>query len=165
MSTEMPGLFCCAHKLREYLGKVRFALVLPDREGSGREANMSAEEMEVDIESRLHRNGWTPQNCRAIVLDPELEIWVWSKSTHVLTALSITSEQLEELYKTFPRTSKGKPERPKEAMLAALKMGKKKPFSPDVFKELASKVSLTTDERAFIRLRTTLQSWFPASEE
>ena len=145
--------------LRSYLGRANHVLVMLDREGSGREQKFSAEEMEADLEKRLQATGWA--DAVAIVLDPELEIWVWSRSPHVALALGLSPEALATVLAQFAQNAQGKPERPKEAMLAALRQSKR-PHSPRIFQELAGKVSLRANERAFDRLRTTLQSWFGA---
>lgn len=162
------GVFLRAHDLlRPYVQQAAHALVIFDREGSGGERRMSAPEMEFDLENRLYKNGWmsADQHPRAavIVLDPELEVWAWSRSPHVPIALGLDQAQLEAVLQNFARLPNGKPQRPKEAMLAALRIGKK-PASPDVFRELAQKVSLQVHERAFDKLRATLQAWFPAQD-
>ncbi len=147
--------------LREYSKTADFALVLLDREGSGKEAVMSADEMEQDLEQRLQRVGWNESNSRVIVLDPELEIWVWSSSPHLKAVMNVSDEQLKVVLEKFPPAgSANKPNHPKEAMHHALKLGRK-PFSPCLFQELAAIVSLkNAHERAFLRLRDTLQAWF-----
>ena len=149
--------------LRPYLNRADYALVMLDREGSGVEARFSAEEMERDIEARLIRNGWTTlagtQRACAIALEPELEVWVWSQSPHVPGILGLTSDQLQSVLAEFPRLANGKPQRPKEAMLAALRVSHRPPSSR-IFQELAQTVSLQSDERAFAKLRHTLQAWF-----
>lgn len=158
------GVFRQAHNLlRLYLNQADYALVMLEREGSGVKADFSAKEMEDDIEDRLMRNGWrtsagTPR-AAAIVLDPELEIWVWSQSPHVARALGLTTEQVKTVLAKFPLSENGKPQRPKEAMLAALRVGRK-PHSSRICQELAQTVSLQSDERAFAKLRHTLQTWF-----
>lgn len=150
--------------LRPFARQAGYALVLLDREGSGCENTMSADEIEEDLSRRLLANGWqAPQEqprATVIVLDPELEIWVWSQSRHVPQAMGLNEQYLEQVLRNFRRLPNGKPERPKEAMLAALRAGKK-PHSPAVFKELAQRVSLRTNERAFVKLRATLRAWFP----
>ncbi len=150
----------CHHLLREYTGKVPYALVLLDRHGSGAEEKQSADDIQDTLESRLHSNGWTAENCRAIALDPELEIWVWSPSPHVHEALNVSPEQIAEVYAKFDFSTDSKPGKPKEAMQYALRLGKK-PFSASIFGALAAQVSLKANERAFSRLRAALQTWFP----
>jgi len=161
-----PGVYREAHSfLRFFLGKARYALVLVDREGSGQEHRLTAEEMEVELEARLRQNGWAHRRGRpraaAIVLDPELEVWVWSPSPHVAQVLGVTQAQLQQVRDTFAARTDGKPERPKEALYEALRLGRR-PQSARIFQELAERVSLDTHERAFDRLRSTLQGWFPA---
>jgi hypothetical protein len=155
------GTYAEAHQiLRPYVGKTAHVLVVLDREGSGKDTEMSASEIETDIASRLIQNGWSPEQIAVIVLDPELEIWVWSKSPHVKQILNVTDEQLARVFTQYPRDERGKPSRPKEAMREALRLGNKPP-SASLFKQLAEKVSLNASERAFDRLKTTLQAWFP----
>lgn len=143
--------------VRAYLNKANHLLVMLDREGSGREQTHSAEEMEADLEQRLQDAGWA--DAVAIVLDPELEIWVWSRSPHLAPTLGLTAEELATILARFPQNAQGKPERPKEAMLAALRQSRR-PHSPRIFQELAEKVSLRANERAFQRLRAALHKWF-----
>jgi len=165
-----PGTFSDAHDfLRVYLQRASYALVILDREGSGQDAISSADEMEVDIEERLRGNGWQKDEhgnprAAAIVLDPELEIWVWSSSARVPAVLGLTKAELREVLADFPTAPNGKPKRPKEAMEAALHRSRK-PNSPRIFQELAARVSLeNAEERAFVKLRATLQGWFPPTE-
>lgn len=143
--------------LRTYINKAKHVLVLLDREGSGREQTHSATAMETDLERRLQDAGWV--DAVAIVLDPELEVWVWSRSRHLAPTLGLTPDELATILARFPQNAQGKPERPKEAMLAALRQSRR-PHSPRIFQELAEKVSLRADERAFQRLRSALQKWF-----
>jgi hypothetical protein len=162
------GVFLRAQDLlRPYVQMAACALVIFDREGSGGERRMSAPEMETVLEDRLYKNGWMNANqhprAAVIVLDPELEVWAWSRSPHVPAALGLDQAQLEAVLQGFTRLPNGKPQRPKEAMLEALRIGKKPP-SPDIFRELAQKVSLQAHERAFDKLRATLQTWFPAPD-
>ena len=150
--------------LRSYVTTAHYALVLLDREGSGREHRQTAPEMEADLEKRLRHNGWTDtagaSRCAAIALDPELEVWVWSRSPYVPTVLGLDAETLQQVLDGFERAPNGKPQRPKEALEAALRRSGR-PFSPAIFRELAEKVSLNAQERAFDKFRSTLQTWFP----
>jgi hypothetical protein len=148
--------------LRPYVGLAGYALVLIDREGCGQE-HLSAEIIEEDLESRLYDAGWKQEQwgrCAAIVLDPELEIWVWSNSPHVASALGLQPDELRDVLADFPPDEQGKPYPPKNAMLAALKQSKR-PHSARIFQELAEKVSLKTQERAFSKMQNALQMWFP----
>ena len=163
-----PGVFKDAHNfLRLYLRRARHALVLLDWEGSGGEHRLAVQEMEADLERRLKQNGWTDAEGQpravAIALDPELEVWVWSRSPHVSEILGVTQAELEQILEGFPATPTGKPQRPKEALLAALRRSGR-PRSARIFQELAERVSLLAHERAFDKLRSTLQAWFALEE-
>ncbi len=160
-----PGVFREAPEfLRRYSSRARHALVLLDREGSGQEAR-SAEELEQDLEQRLQRNGWSPEEgepraAAIVLLDPELEVWVWSRSAHVPEVLGLTQERLQAFLMECPHAPNGKPEDPKAALHGALRLSGR-PQSPDIFRELAERVSLKTDERAFRKLHEMLRAWFP----
>ena len=159
-----PGVFREAHNfLRFYLRRARYALVLLDREGCGQEHRLSAQEIETELENRLRQNGWTDAEgqprAAAIALDPELEVWVWSRSPHVAQALGLPQAELRQILENVPATPEDKPQRPKEAMLTALHRSGR-PWSARIFQELAERVSLQAHERAFDKLHDTLQSWF-----
>ncbi len=151
--------------LKPYLKIASYALVMLDREGSGQERHQTAVQMEADLETHLQRNGWIADTgasrCAAVVFDPELEVWVWSRSPHVPSVLGLSQEHLERVLADFECTPTGKPLRPKEALEAALYRARR-PFSPSVFRELAERVSLQVNERAFNKFRSVLQQWFPA---
>jgi hypothetical protein len=139
------------------------ALVLFDQEGCGQE-DCPPEQLEGEIEDRLAKAGWKGRSA-VVVLQPELEIWVWSRSPHVATVLGWQNQDvsLEDWLSqnSFWLPDQLKPPRPKEAMLAVLKAVRKPP-SASLFQKLAEKVSLThCKDRAFHKLLTTLQAWFP----
>jgi len=158
-----PGVFLHAQDfLRQYRGRAEHALVIFDREGSGQEQR-SAEELELDVEDRLSANGWPAENVAAIVLDPELEVWVWSKSPHVARIIGLDWSTLREILDQIPTDYRGKPERPKEALKKALRKSGR-PFSASIFQELAEVVSLNASERAFDKFKNRLRAWFPPEE-
>ncbi len=146
--------------LRQYVGKADYALVMLDREGSGHE-HRSPGEIESDIEARLVQNGWTPEHVAAVVLDPELEAWVWSPSPHVAEVIGLESDELQAILEQVSLNALNKPERPKEVLEKALRQSRR-PFSARIFQELAESVSLRhCQDRAFGKFRSTLQRWFP----
>ena len=76
-----PGCFLRAHEfLRSFSKTHRRGLVMFDREGCGKDD--AREDLERAVEQRLSASGWDSRAV-AIVIDPELEIWVWANSTHV----------------------------------------------------------------------------------
>ncbi len=150
--------------LRPFSNRYAHGLVLFDREGCGREAK-AREQLEDDVERQLRASGWGDRSA-AVVIDPELEIWVWSESAHVPGALGWESD-LASLRKWlidhhFLTRDQTKPDRPKEAMEKILRI-RSKPRSSSIYFELAQKVGFQRcREPAFLKLRTTLAGWFPA---
>ena len=139
------------------------ALVVFDHAGCGWE-DRPATEVESDVEDRLSRSGWQAR-CAAIVIVPELEAWVWSDSPHVDAELGWGGRHpsLREWLESARLVDCGaaKPGDPKNAMLRAMREANKPP-SPRIFSRLAETVSLIRcQDRAFLKLKATLQSWFP----
>lgn len=67
--------------LRPFINYYAFSLVIFDREGCGQE-NSSRQQLENRLETLLEQNGWAKRSS-VIVIDPELDNWVWSDSPHV----------------------------------------------------------------------------------
>jgi hypothetical protein len=159
-----PG--CCragVAYLRPFAGEYRHAMLIFDREGCGREKSL-ATALENELESELQAAEWEDRAC-VIVLDPELEIWIWSDSPHVDRQLGWRARKTDVrswLRKQgLWKAGDAKPARPKEAVEAVLREVKL-PRSSAVYRSLAEKVSLSRcADRAFLKLKTTLQSWFP----
>ena len=154
-----PGALNKAHDfLRSFTAQYRYAMIMFDQEGCGREA--TAEELQMEVQDKLDRTGWRERSS-VVVLEPELEIWVWSDSPHVAKILGLKEEELSSLLQNYSRPNYTKPIRPKEAMEKALRQSRI-PRSSSLYAELASKVSLMRcADVAFVRLKTTLQQWFP----
>jgi len=138
------------------------ALILFDREGCGQE-KLERETLENNLEADLANSGWG-NRASAIVLDPELEVWVWSDSPHVEVALGWKDKQpnLKSwlVDKGFLKAQDIKPDRPKEAMEVALREARK-PRSSAIYQELARSVSFNRcSDLSFLKLRTTLENWF-----
>lgn len=142
---------------------IKDLIVLADRHGCGRETR-SREELESGMERNLQSSGWD-QRAAAIVIDPELEIWMWADSPHVDQALG-WRERTPDLNtwlraQGYLEPGQSKPRRPQEAMDAALRLAGKRRSSA-IFQEIATKVSLSRcTDTAFLKLRRTLQNWFP----
>lgn len=141
------------------------ALVIFDREGCGRME--SREALEEDVERRLSQSGW-PDRAAAIVIDPELENWVWSDSPQVDAVLGWESN-LPDL-RTWLRqqmlltAEQYKPSRPKEAMEQVLREVRK-PRSSALYFELAQCVSFKRcSDPAFLKLKSVLRDWFPTPD-
>ncbi len=148
--------------LREMTNNYDYALVVCDKEGSVK-TGYTATDIKNKIESNLQINGWKDR-CAAIVIEPELEQWVWSHSSEVDRVLgwNKSSENLRNwlMGKGFIHSATEKPFRPKEAMEAALRHVKK-PRSSSLFSELAKSVSFSRcTDQSFIELKSILRQWF-----
>jgi len=154
------GVFKKAHEfLRPFL-KWDHALVVFDREGCGRD-----ERPQEEVENRLAVNGWE-NRARVVVIDPELESWVWDSSYQVSRTLGWPdgADGLKRWIaeRGFVKEGESKPARPKEAFDAALRH-RKIPHSSVLFRDLAKAVRFRAcTDAAFQRFVSTLQSWFPA---
>ena len=159
-----PG--CRVHApefLRPYLNQSRYALVVLDHHGSGRE-DVTREVLEEQLEERLEQSGWR-ERAAVVVIAPELETWVWSDSPHVEAVLgwSGRSPDLRAWLRLEGWQDEGssKPGRPKEAVEEAL-FTVRKPRSAAIYRRLAENVSVAKcTDPSFIKLKTRLQAWFP----
>ncbi len=142
----------------------QFALILFDREGCGNEVPGKAKDLEKKVEGKLCCAGWE-NRARCVVIEPELEIWVWSDSPHVDEVLGWKNHDpaLRQWLKTHGWTddARSKPSRPKEAFEAALREVRM-PRSSSLYESLAMKVSfMRCQDSAFSRLCKILMDWFP----
>jgi hypothetical protein len=134
--------------LRTLVRQSQHALVVLNRRSSGHD-HLQREGIETEIENRLARSGWEDR-AAAIVVDPELEAWVWSQPGGIATLLKWQdqSPSLDE---------------PKGAFEAALREAKV-PKSASLFQQMAKNVRFRRcEDPAFRKLRGQLQAWFPIS--
>lgn len=148
--------------LRPQIGQFAHALVIFDRKGCGSDA--SREGIQAQVEQNLARNGWQDRS-KVIVIDPELESWVWVRSAKVANTLGWRG-RYDELRawlgeRDLWAAHTAKPQHPKDAYRAALREGGKRP-SAALFRELAANVPLDRCRcPAFNDLCETLRAWFP----
>ncbi|HSK76644.1 MAG TPA: hypothetical protein VLQ45_09320 [Thermoanaerobaculia bacterium] len=157
----------CFHEspavLEPYCRRAGHALVLFDLEGCGQE-HRSAAEVEEDVVSRLSARGWQGR-AGGVVIDPELEIWLWSDSPRVDAELSWTGRSLtlREWLRSEGWWQEGdlKPGKPKEALEKVLREVRLQRSSA-IYGRLAKRVSLERcRDESFHRLCNLLRSWFP----
>ena len=112
------------------------------------------QEMQNDL-NREFEDSWG-KRARAIVLDPELEAWVWSDSPHVAVVAGWKNQRppLRRwlIGQGYLQEGATKPAQPKEALEAALHTVRK---SASLYRQLAK-------DSAFLELKTILTAWFPA---
>ncbi len=158
-----PGCFHeAAAMLAGYRNRARQALILLDRAWEGA-PHGSAAELESRLEEALARDfgaGW----ARAVVIDPELEAWVFAQSPHVDEALGWAARQpplrVALQYANLWAPQSPKPSDPKKAVEHALR-AVRKPRSSSIYRQLAERVTLQgCQDRAFGRLTRLLREWF-----
>lgn len=139
------------------------ALLVLDFEGCGREAE-GAPAVEEELDSRLRRH-WGKQ-AKAIVIEPEVDVWAWGADSVLRDAVEWPSNQGP--IRDWLRANQfqvhdlsGKPVRPKEALEEVLRRSDQ-PRSSSLYGKLAERLSLQRcSDAAFLRLRHQLQLWFP----
>jgi hypothetical protein len=161
-----PGCFLAPTKLLGgFVKRADHALIVLDAAWDGAPAQQ-APELEQQLEQSLKSIG-QPGWVRAVVIEPELEAWVFSDSPHVATTLGwkTTKELRDALHaQGLWVEDRAKPADPKRAMDWALKRGGV-PRSSSLFRALASRVSLERcEDRSFHRLVNLLREWFPPNE-
>jgi hypothetical protein len=158
-----PG---CYHQAAAFLRPLRrsfeHAVVVFDRAWEGAPSQCSAA-----LAAKVSRDLQDDWNGAAdvVVIEPELEAWVWSDSPHVEEVLGWKNRapglrvwlQTEGLL----RQGEVKPSDPKTAVERAIKMSGKR-WTAGTCKSLSSKVGLARcQDISFSRLKTVLQGWFP----
>ena len=153
--------------LQNYSRDYRHGLLVFDHEGCGREST-SPEALQRELNRGFLNSTWG-ERAKAIVIDPELEAWVWSQSPHVATVTGWAgrSPSLRDwlVSRDLLKCGQAKPDRPKEALHAALReAGVAR--SASVYEQLAEKVSVRNCvDRSFGELKAALRLWFPAGDE
>jgi hypothetical protein len=158
-----PGCFLTSHDfLRPMLLDYAHCLVIFDRIGSGQEQK-SRSELEEIVENKLSANGWSDR-AKAITIDPELEVWIWSDSPEVDRCIGW---QLQKLDLRSWLNEKGlwpqdsiKPSDPKKSFEKILREIKK-PRSSAIYEKIAKSVSFEgCTDPAFKKFINTMQEWF-----
>ena len=156
-----PGVYRLSHEfLRSFQRTATYALVIFDRDGCG--STQTREDLERQVEIRLAQNGW-PDRSVVIVIDPELENWVWSDSPRVAAALGWQHDELRRWLAESGYYQEGalKPTSPKEAVEEALRL-RGIPRSSAIYLNIATQVNFDRCvDPAFIKLRATFAAWFP----
>ena len=160
------GCFARAHDyLRPLAEDYDQALVIFDRDGCG--SSEPVPDIEAEVRDRLERAGWRGR-CAVVVLDPELEMWVWSPSPKVAECLGwppdgpALRQWLEQQRLWQPNSAK--PTDPKAAVERVRREVRKR-RSPRLYEQLASVVTTRhCVDDSFRRFREILQRWFPADQ-
>ena len=151
--------------LRVFHRQFKHSLLIFDHEGCGVEGE-SAGAIETRMEAEMDKAGWAGQSA-VIVIEPELDAWVWSDSPHVSDILGwkTPSQVLHAWLESKGWIVQGaiKPHRPKEALDAVLRKARR-PRTAALYRDLAENISLQRcTDRAFAKLRSILLRWFKES--
>lgn len=134
-------------------------LLIFDYEGSG--ANGPAAATEAELDEAL-RSGWGDRG-KAIVIEPEVDIWMWGAETHLKDVVGWSGAQGIRDWlssKGFVFSPQGKPLRPKEALEEVFREARI-PRSSAQYESLAGRLSMARcQDAAFHRLHHTLVQWF-----
>lgn len=159
-----PGCYATGHELLQpFSGTASYGLVIFDRAWDGSPSG-SASELERDVLEKL-RPTWS-NRAGCIVIDPELEAWLWTDSPHLCEALGWSGSSVAELRawiaeKGLWAADSPKPSDPKKAFRRAAHHGNVPPSSA-IFRELAGKISYERcTDRSFRLLTGLLRTWFP----
>ncbi|TVQ95354.1 MAG: hypothetical protein EA398_17865 [Deltaproteobacteria bacterium] len=157
-----PGLFVRAGELlRPFSARYRRMVVMVDAEWEG---SPGAEAIRLRLRKHLEAAGWKEGTGLGLVLDPEVDAWLWTRTDHTARALGWSDWSTLE-----PALVEGglwsaeqpKPPRPKEAAEWALRKSRK-PRSSMIYEQVAGAVSLQRcGDPALAALRDALRRWFP----
>lgn len=148
--------------LRPLIHRYQHALIIFDKHGCG--AHSSRREIQRAVENDLMINGWEDRS-RAVVIDPELETWIWNGSNQVPKELGWPGsyQDLKSWLvrkKLWPSDSI-KPQDPKKALRAVLRR-QKQSVSSTLFGRLARSITIRgCQDPAFNELKEILRTWFP----
>jgi hypothetical protein len=141
--------------------RFKHGLLVLDFEGSGTDS-ADAKALEAQLDARLSTQ-WKDA-AKAIVIEPELDVWVWGADNAVEAAIGWPAGQgIREWLRErgFAFEGNGKPVRPKEALETALRVPDL-PRSSALYQTIAEEISVRRcSDEAFIRLRKQLVEWFP----
>jgi hypothetical protein len=157
-----PGLYSRGRDLlRPHAGSYEHMVVMVDAEWAG-----SPDPRSVQMRMREHLNGagWSDDRSLALVFEPEVDLWLWTKTDHTARALGWPAwSQLDAALAAaghWPPDAP-KPPRPKEAAEWALRR-QRKPRSSSVYRDVTANVGLgRCTDASYVALRNALQTWFP----
>jgi hypothetical protein len=155
-----PGVWTRAHELLQpYLKLAKRAVVVLDEAWEG---SPGATKIVADISANLQRYGWTHDRFCIIVIQPELENWIWQDNDHVATTFGFESmPDLRVWLGDRWKSGSPKPDQPKE-VLEAVGFHKKMLPNRKRFVSLTSRVSIRNcSDPSFHQLCDTLREWFP----
>ena len=129
------------------------------------------ERIQGTVEDQLSRNGWGSR-AKAIVIEPELEVWIWGDLVSAAKNLGWTGQQ-EKMRSWLMRNGlwfkdQPKPPSPKKALEAVVGRtphGRLVRRHPRMYQAIAEAANLDRcQDPAFQELVATLRRWFPPED-
>ena len=158
--TKDPGVYGTARELlRPFEGAYRCAVAMLDNAWQG---SPGRERIRDDVAGAL-KEAW--DRFGVIVIDPELEAWVWQDNPHVAKALNCPADFRRILADSghWP-VGERKPPDPKAA-LDYLRRRHRADRGNAAFRRLTEKISVRgCVDRAFNELCEHLRAWFPEAD-
>jgi hypothetical protein len=156
------------NNLRPFRDKYEHAVVILDADFV---PHPGADVLHQDISAAMVQSGWSPERFVVVVIQPELEAWLWAPNLNVAQAFGHGDfgrlrAALEREHLWNP--GEAKPHDLKAARDRAAKLGGKRtggPIFKGVFSAISRAACVRCEERGFIALRTALQGWFPRERE
>lgn len=160
-----PGLYTRGHELlRPFLGSHRYAVIVLDAAWDGSPGRDAIKE---HIITQIRATGWLDGTFCVIVIDPELENWIWQYNEHVATGLgfeSLAAMLSDPDVQTAWTKDLLKPKQPKELLETVLRK-KRIPRSSSIYKKITREVSIKhCQDRAFKELVIAFKTWFPVED-
>lgn len=160
-SDHDPGLYSKARNYAQGARRTHARLVIAvDADWQG---SPGADKIRQQIESECVLAGWTPDAVCILVLDPEIENWVWQDNPNVETEVGHKGTSLRKQLAEEGAWPEGmaKPPRPKETLEAVLRRNRI-PRSSGLYRRVAERVGVKhCTDAAFLRLAEALRTWFP----
>lgn len=158
------GIYKYCHSLLQengYMDTHKRLIVMLDQQFGGEQP---AADVRAEILGRLQSNGWGNDNADVVVIDPELEVWIWQDSPHVQTAVGFHGPgSLRDALKNESEWPDGqaKPRDPKGLFKKVCRQYRTV-YSPALYRDIVEKVSVRNcSDAAFQQLVATLCRWFP----
>jgi len=158
-----PGLYSHGTELLSaFERRYEHFVVMMDAQWDG---SPGADAIRNRMREHLTQAGWATDDCHAVVLEPEVDLWLWTGTDHTAKAMgwdSWSDLQTGLIGNGFLSPGQTKPQRPKEAAEWALR-AKGKPRTSGVYHRISSVASLTRHacEPSLLELMETLRRWFP----
>lgn len=158
-----------ANVLRRHLTGYRHSMVMFDYHGCG--STEPRERIQATVEDQLARNGWSGR-AKAIVIEPELEAWMWGDLASAAKNVGWTGRQ-QKMRSWLARNGlwpkdQPKPPSPKEALEAVVGQaprGRLVRRHPRMYQAIAEAANVDhCRDPAFQELVATLRRWFPPEE-